>query len=187
MVGDPCCHCGSSFDGLMDAAEIVKGNIKRNSRLEIFKLFREATKVHTNTQIGAFHMRRRDVGEIRPADFDMWDRRHNITAAIPPVATALAVDFPKLGEVHVLFEVLAHRPDISVVLVGCDLISAIRSSAEIGHEGMGVNASATANVVRDDEGIRALPKRWASAQRVRGLLIQGLQPWDTPTVNLSSE
>src|SRR5271157_3565916 len=41
-------------------------------------------------------------------------------------------------------------------------------------------------------GIRAVPepvssarwKRWASAQRVRGLPIQGLQPWDTPTVNL---
>src|SRR5271157_2086006 len=81
----------------------------------------------------------------------MWDCSDNLSAAIPAVASATAVDFPKLAEIHVLSEVLPHRSHIGVVLVACDLIPAIGASAEIGDERMSVDAISRPDAMRDDE------------------------------------
>ena len=142
----------------MNATEIIERDVQGNSifhvrqRLAIgIRQACKAAQVHPHVKVSALDVRGRNVAEIRSADFDVWDCRHNIAAAVPPIASALAVDFPKLREIDVLPKVLSHRAHIGVVLIACDLIAAIGTGAEIGRKRMGIDASTPANVVRDDE------------------------------------
>jgi len=96
--------------------------------------------MHSDTQIRPFDMRSRNTGVVRSADFDVWDRSQNVSAPVPVITANLAIDFMKLAEIHVAPEVLSHRPDIAVVLVGCDLIAAIGALAKVADKGMGVDA-----------------------------------------------
>lgn len=142
----------------MNATEIIERDVKHNGighvrqRLAIcVRQAREAAKVHSHVKVGALDVRGRDAAEIRSADFDVWDCRHNITAAVPPIASAAGIDFPKLREIDVLPKVLSHGAHIGVVLVACDLVAAIGTVAEIGRKRMGIDAGAPANEVRNDE------------------------------------
>lgn len=52
------------------------------------------------------------------SNFDVWDRSDNLTAAIPSVSGYATVDFAQLTEIDILSEVLPHRANVSVVLIG---------------------------------------------------------------------
>lgn len=97
--------------------------------------------MHPNTQIGAFHMRRRDSGKIRPADFDFWDRSQNASAAVPVVRANLAVDFEKLPEIHIFPEVFPYCAHVTVELVRRNLIAAIGALAKIAGERMSTDTA----------------------------------------------
>lgn len=164
----------------MNAAEVVKTDVKhggifqvRQRLAERISQARKSAKVHPHGQVVAFDVRRRNPLEIRSADFDVWDRCHNLAAAIPPVASSAAVDFAKLGKVHVLPKVFAHGSDIGVVLVAGDLITAISTRSQVGNERMGIDAAAPADVVGDDElgfRVQGKPKHGATPfRRIRGI------------------
>ena len=108
----------------MNAAEIIERDVKRNGVFHVRQRLavgvrepRKASQVHPHVQDWSLDVRRGNATEVRSADFDVWDCSDNLAAAIPAVASSAAVDFPKLGEVHVLLEVLPHCSDIGVVLV----------------------------------------------------------------------
>jgi hypothetical protein len=75
-------------------------------------------------------MLRGNAAEIRPADFDVWDGSDYFATAIPAICAESAVDFAELAEVNVLSEVLTHRANVSVELIGRDLVTAIRAGAK---------------------------------------------------------
>lgn len=121
--------------------------------------------MHANTQVGSLDMRRGNPAEVRPSDFDVWDRPYNVTAAVPAISVGATDDFVKLRKIHVLAEVFAHRADISVVLVGRDLIAATRALPKIANEGVSIDAIARADVMADEQlsfGVDGQPDHRAS-------------------------
>lgn len=107
--------------------------------------------MHSYRQIGAFDMRSRNAAEVRSANFDVWDRSDNLTATVPSIGVDTAIDFVKLPEIDVLSEVLAHRSYIAVVLIGRDLIAAIRAFPKVADKGVSVNTIARTNVMADEQ------------------------------------
>src|SRR5580704_13257269 len=107
--------------------------------------------MHTNTQIRSLNVRSRDSGEIRSADFGMWDCTDNLAGAVPVVRMQLAVDFSKLAEIHVLPKVLTHRADIGPKLIAGNLIPTICAGAKVGYKLVSTHAIARANVVGDEQ------------------------------------
>jgi len=79
----------------------------------------------------------------------MWDCPDNFATAIPAIGAESAVNLAELAEVHILTEVLAHRADVGVVLVGRDLIAAIGTGTKIGNKGMSVDAISITDPMAD--------------------------------------
>lgn len=142
----------------MNAAEVIECDVERHGSLQVFQLFtesicqaRKATKMHPNTQIGAFDVRGRNAAPVRMSNFDVWDCSDNLTAAIPPIGIDATIDFVKLPKIDVLSEVFTHRAHVAVVLIGRDLIAASRAFPKIADEGVSVDTIAGTDVMADEQ------------------------------------
>ncbi len=96
-------------------------------------------------------MRSRDAIPLRSADFDVWDCSDYLAAAVPVLGLQSAVNLMKLAKIHVLTEVLAHRPNIGVELVARHLIAARGALPQIGDKGVSGNAVPSAEMVGDEQ------------------------------------
>jgi len=144
MIGNPGFHRGSDAQRLVNSTEVVPREVESNRSFQVVQFFRvgirkpsKTTQVHTQTQIGAFHVRRADVLRVRPsvADFGYNLRDVSWGVSLIPVLTIVSVQLHKLREVRLSSEHILHSTLIEVEAIGSELEAIFaQSSSEASEE-----------------------------------------------------
>ncbi len=109
VICQPRLHCGRDTKGLMNANEVIKSHIDRDSRFQVVQLLaerigkpRKAAKVHSYGQVGAFNMAGGDSLDLRTPAYLDWYSLENSCRCVPVRAFGFRspINLDELGVVH---------------------------------------------------------------------------------------